>query len=270
MRAVQTQRRLVRRRGITLILAADEESGGRDGMEGLLSREPSLAQGIVAFGEGGGYRFCWRGRAFVTVQTGECGRLRLRTRSAVGKPWEGREAFWSPATESLVRSVIPKAPDNRARLEAMRHKAFPLDVEASLFCRMRPVGGGVCVLTYPPSCDSERALHAFCVENAIPRAELAVESHEPPTESAFASDVLEVMRSVVAECVPRATLLPVITPGYTDSRFLRRRGVPTYGFFPFVRLGTARRQHRPNERLPLDELHAAIQGATQLLERLCL
>jgi acetylornithine deacetylase/succinyl-diaminopimelate desuccinylase-like protein len=257
------------KRGITLIVAADEESGGALGTEWVLRGEPGLADCAVAFGEGGGYRFRWRGREFVTIQTGECGRVRFRAPGTASVAWVGRYAYWSRTTDELLRSLVPTASDNGTRLATIRSHAFPLDVEASVFCRARPTGDGAHLLSYPPSCDVETALDAFCDGNALRRDELTVESHEPSSESSYETPFFDIVQTVVAERRPRATFLPVITPGYSDNRFLRRRNALTYGFIPCLRLTTARRQHRPNERLPVSELTEAIRMATRLLERLC-
>lgn len=146
---------------------------------------------------------------------------------------------------------------------------FPLDVEAALFVRARRQENDSYVLTYPPSCDAEEALAAFCDENALRRENLLVEFHEPPSESPLGGEAFAAVEEVIATCRPGAIPLPTVTPGFSDNRFLRRRGVPTYGFFPFLRLETARRQHGPNERLPLRELEEAIRGARLLVERLC-
>lgn len=245
---LHAQRRPLRR-GLTLWVAAQEESGG-------VERGWCPFSGVAAFGEGGGYCFRWRRREYVTVQAGECGRVHFRAPGASVARWRGDTPYRSSATESLMQ---------RVRLG----RGFPLDVEAALFPRARREGKDSYVLTYPPSCDVEEALEAFCEENALRRENLFLESHEPPSESPLNGEAFTAVEEVVAACRPQAILLPTVTPGFSDNRFLRRQGVSTYGFFPFLRLETARRQHRPNERLPVIELEEAIRGATLLVERLC-
>jgi acetylornithine deacetylase/succinyl-diaminopimelate desuccinylase-like protein len=62
-----------------------------------------------------------------------------------------------------------------------------------------------------------------------------------------------------------APLVPAMIPGITDSRFLRERGVPAYGFSPFEIEGLLmRRVHGPDEEIPL----AAFDGGVARMKRL--
>lgn len=43
---------------------------------------------------------------------------------------------------------------------------------------------------------------------------------------------IQTVQQSLRQTVPEATVLPVITPGFSDNRFFRARGIDTIGFFP--------------------------------------
>jgi len=59
---------------------------------------------------------------------------------------------------------------------------------------------------------------------------------------------------------PAAPVIPILSLGGTDSRFLRARGIPTYGLSPIALTeADARRAHGVDERIPLASLRAGIE-----------
>ncbi len=79
---------------------------------------------------------------------------------------------------------------------------------------------------------------------------------EPPAEdSPWDGELPEVIREVVTLAIPGALVVPSMMWGATDSRFLRRLGVPAYGFFPWM-LTPEERQgfHSHDEFLHVDNL----------------
>ena len=56
------------------------------------------------------------------------------------------------------------------------------------------------------------------------------------------------------------SVMPFFSPGFTDSRLFRQRGIPAYGFSPFAiepqdLLGI----HGADERIPLRELDRGVE-----------
>lgn len=74
----------------------------------------------------------------------------------------------------------------------------------------------------------------------------------PPLEVPFDSGVLDAIRTVFAERIPDATVIPYLMPGLTDAKHYARVGTPTYGFTP-VELQRdepfGELYHSPNERI---------------------
>lgn len=66
-------------------------------------------------------------------------------------------------------------------------------------------------------------------------------------------------------------VLPGMTTGFTDSRFIRAIGVPAYGFFPSHPrwAGESRNIHGPDEWIPLEDLKLMTRFLIALIYHLC-
>jgi acetylornithine deacetylase/succinyl-diaminopimelate desuccinylase-like protein len=133
------KRREVRLRGdLSLLAAADEESGGRYGA-GWIASQPALAAQLrsdVALNEGGGTAIRTAGGLAYGFATGEKGRLEVRIRVA-GKPGHA-SAPWR-AENALERAGIV--------LERLRTYQPELDTSHPLFTILPPLFGLAAPLT---------------------------------------------------------------------------------------------------------------------------
>jgi acetylornithine deacetylase/succinyl-diaminopimelate desuccinylase-like protein len=76
------------KRDVIFMAAADEEAGGHQGAEWVVSHYPELIEAEYAFNEGGGYGAEINGQRYYMVQTAEKGSARFRLR-ARGTPGHG-------------------------------------------------------------------------------------------------------------------------------------------------------------------------------------
>jgi acetylornithine deacetylase/succinyl-diaminopimelate desuccinylase-like protein len=76
------------KRDVIFMAEADEEAGGHQGAEWVVTHHPELIEAEYAFNEGGGYGTEINGRRYYTVQTAEKGSARFRLR-ARGTPGHG-------------------------------------------------------------------------------------------------------------------------------------------------------------------------------------
>ncbi|HHX87457.1 MAG TPA: M20/M25/M40 family metallo-hydrolase, partial [Firmicutes bacterium] len=114
------------------------------------------------------------------------------------------------------------------------------------------------VIRILPGQDEEyvrRELRRYAGDNL----EIETMEYSPPTFSTSESDFYRLMESVTSEIVgPEVICLPQISSGSTDSKFLRRIGIPAYGvghmagnYDPSIRTTV----HGLNERIDLASLH---------------
>ena len=77
---------------------------------------------------------------------------------------------------------------------------------------------------------------------------------------------LDAIRSVVAHMHPGVPIVPFLSRGATDSRFLRGRGMPAYGIGPIaVTEADARRAHGVDERIPAASLRPGVEFLYRLV-----
>ena len=90
----------------------------------------------------------------------------------------------------------------------------------------------------------------------------------PPSPSAGAA--WDAIKRVVASDFKGARVVPWMTTGGTDSRMLRAKGVPSYGFVPVILdSGEVARVHGDDERLSVENLNRGIKATYDLTIDLC-
>ena len=89
----------------------------------------------------------------------------------------------------------------------------------------------------------------------------------PSPDSGEAWDAIE---RVVAADFKDSRVIPWMTTGGTDSRFIRAKGVPAYGFVPVILdTGENVRVHGDDERLSVENLNRGIKSTYDLTMDLC-
>lgn len=112
------------------------------------------------------------------------------------------------------------------------------------------------------------------IEKWVADPKVKVVYDEADLESAHASPLnhpfFDAVRKVSATHFPGATVMPVISPGATDSRFLRAMSIPAYGLLPFpMAREDDRRMHAADERLPVASFEPALKFAYDVLVETC-
>ena len=75
----------------------------------------------------------------------------------------------------------------------------------------------------------------------------------------------------LAERFPAAAVSPRMAAGFTDSHFFREKGIPAYGFIPFILTGEdASGIHGDNEKISLDNLRFGTEFLRSLVEQICI
>ena len=90
----------------------------------------------------------------------------------------------------------------------------------------------------------------------------------PPSPTS--GEAWDAIKRVVASDFKGALVVPWMTTGGTDSRMLRAKGVPAYGFVPVILdSGEIARIHGDDERLSVDNLNRGIKATYDLTIDLC-
>jgi acetylornithine deacetylase/succinyl-diaminopimelate desuccinylase-like protein len=136
---------------------------------------------------------------------------------------------------------------------------IPERAEAGIDCRLLP--------------DTDAAEFHRWLETTIGDERVRVEAIEtsaPTMISPIDGPFFDAVRHALARHVPNGIAFPLQTPGGTDSRYFRARGIPGYGFGPFVTdLKELRRVHGIDERISVENLELGVKIACDIIAELC-
>ncbi|HEX5139586.1 MAG TPA: M20/M25/M40 family metallo-hydrolase, partial [Dehalococcoidia bacterium] len=140
----------------------------------------------------------------------------------------------------------------------VKHNVIPATASATLDCRL------------VPGYEHKRFIDELrrVIDDSRVEIDVAFASESPSTPPK--SDLHEAIRDVCATIMPEAALLPRVTAGFTDSRTLRRRGVPAYGFVPMLLAPEEQGgMHGNNERISVANLRTGVEVLYNVVERVC-
>lgn len=103
------------------------------------------------------------------------------------------------------------------------------------------------------------------------RIEVERVSHEDePVPIAWDTELFRTIESVVKDAMEDALVVPGMTVGGTDNRFLRARGIPAYGFMPCLLSSEERAGfHGNNEFLTVENLNIGCELMYEIVRRMC-
>jgi acetylornithine deacetylase/succinyl-diaminopimelate desuccinylase-like protein len=97
--------------------------------------------------------------------------------------------------------------------------------------------------------------------------EVSASEHLPATESDPDTALAQVISDVVSRHQPGAKLIPFLSPGATDARYLRPRGVTVYGFCPMLPGERLQLAHGVDERISVDSLLFGMQVLEEVVRK---
>jgi acetylornithine deacetylase/succinyl-diaminopimelate desuccinylase-like protein len=112
------------------------------------------------------------------------------------------------------------------------------------------------------------------VRERVDDPRIAIELYQPhegePVAVEWDTELFRTIQSVVSGAMEDAIVVPSMTIGGTDNRFLRAKGIPAYGFIPCL-LSPAERAgfHGNNEFLTIDNLNMGCELMYEIVRRMC-
>ena len=111
------------------------------------------------------------------------------------------------------------------------------------------------------------------VREQIADERIAVELYSPdqgePARVDWDTELFRTINAVVKESMEDAIVVPGMTIGGTDNRFLRERGIPAYGFIPCLLSPEERRGfHGNNEFLTIENLNMGCELMYEIVRRM--
>jgi acetylornithine deacetylase/succinyl-diaminopimelate desuccinylase-like protein len=174
---------------------------------------------------------------------------------AAGDPGEAAVERLSalPAYNAQLRTTCVAT-----RLEAGHaENALPQQATATVNCRILPGGSPA---------EVQAALERVLADPAISVTAVATDVDSPP--SPLQEELFAVIEELSEELWPGVPVIPTMSAGATDSRFLRNAGIPAYGHTGFQGDVSDIRAHGQDERIGVESFHTGVEYLYQLLRRL--
>ena len=303
------RQRVPLKRGLIFLAVADEEAGSAFGAEWVARHRPGWLEADLVINEGA-YGITNTGAKDVQVfgiaptekvpfwlkltargQPGHgsmphgdnCAERLVRALDRVGK-WQQelhvipvmrshlaamtRIGLASGSTDEEARKGAALSPAVRARLAntislttiatGIKVNVIPAEATATLDCRLLPE-------VNPDEFLSE-------LKRVIDDGRIAIDvlNRFEGAESSMDTEFVRVVNDVVSELVEGAVVVPELTPGFTDSRIFRVRGVPAYGFVPcLLPREDLAGIHGHNERISVENIRLGLQVMYEVVRRLC-
>lgn len=290
--------------GVGFVCVADEEAGGAYGAGWAAKTHPDRFQAQCCLNEGGGTFVPVPGRDWCLLGVGEKGRYEVTAtfhgRGAhAARPWEGDNAFYkvaaalarlqdyeperdtgAPVFEALARAVGAVTPatvdDVIARLAPSHPRlADHLRQTSRLVITPTLISGGVKSNSVPDACRLTCDVRALphqgpgyvqeLARRLLAGADVRVDQTAVSNKSDAPADLVAVFQDALGRAIGRTVeVVPSISGGFTDSRFVRALGVRAYGFSPGAPDSdpSRHRAHGPNESVAVRDL--VVQTATYL------
>src|SRR5271156_742327 len=157
--------------------------------------------------------------------------------------------------QALMRDTISLTMLNAG----VKVNVVPTVAEAGLDCRLLP--------------GTDAAAFMKHLRDLLGPGDFKIEYIQRPDDappSPTSGEAWEAIKHVVASDFKGAIVVPWMTTGGSDSRVLRAKGVPAYGFVPVILgEGEIERIHGDDERLSVDNLNRGIKATYDLTTDLC-
>ena len=216
---------------LIFICSCDEESDGKFGTKWLLNNIPVSNSMKLVFGEGGGYPIPLGEDIYFTIQTEE---VYINENSQIKNTSINY-------TENKINEIFNKA------IELGYYNQNTLN-----FYNYRHL-------------QNKRKIAQECFYENI---DIILENKEVDMILDYNKKLFNIIENKLNNINKKYKLLPIITPGYSDNRFFRQRGIATIGFFPLDIKNNISGIHGNNEYISFKSLILSYNILLQTLKTL--
>jgi acetylornithine deacetylase/succinyl-diaminopimelate desuccinylase-like protein len=230
---IKTLRCRNRRPWKTILFAAvaGEEDGGQAGAKWLIEHTDAFDRVNLVIGEGGGYPVPCQNQWYFTLQTGEMGETQNETHQLSLDPGALKADYERAFRQGFYDE------NTLHYIETLPTNHYQRHIPAQHFWQ----GLGKYLEEQQNQCQpwtGKKRQHLAFFQRELEKLD------------------------------PSYRTMPFITPGYSDNRFFRERGIETWGFFPLDPRNSLRGIHGANEYITIKSLQLAYTCLSAILEQL--
>lgn len=216
---------------LIFICSCDEEGDGKYGTDWLFNNTPVSNSIKLVFGEGGGYPIPLGEDIYFTIQTEE---VYINKNSKI-------KNTSTNYTENKINEIFNKA------IKLGYYNQNTLN-----FYNNRHI-------------QNKRKIAQECFYENI---DIILENKEVDILCDYNKKIFTIIENKLNNINPKYKLLPIITPGYSDNRYFRQRGIPAIGFFPLDIKNNISGIHGNNEYISFKSLTLSHDVLLQTLKTL--
>jgi acetylornithine deacetylase/succinyl-diaminopimelate desuccinylase-like protein len=248
---------IIPQKTIKLIAASDEESGGEKGLGWLIDNTDHFNNINLVLSEGGGFPLPVDDKTYITVQTGERERIRLKKRNdrsniledlkqvAIDDGIEAK-AFNQDTKDYLSYFISDETLEKKRRIGIENFNNYIFDYqEDTTFIYQMP----------------------FTSINDIFKEEDVME-HIQTGKIKDLSKYLKIIQAQLTKIDSKFRILPFVTPGFSDNRYFRLKGIDTIGFFPLDVNNRISGIHGINEYITKESIELSFEILYQLVKNI--
>ncbi len=305
------------KRDILLFAAADEETGGRWGVQWAMENVPLLKESEYALNEGGYVILDEAGapnRYEISNGQKVVFQLRLKAKGTSGHgsmphsdnpnvklvqalerviKWETPYHILPSVKEYFLKMAPKQPPEERLFFEDIErgladpsfsrrlasNPIYNAMVRNTISLTILQAGSKANVIPSESTATLDcRLIPGSSKENFLKElrekmgdeieVEAITESQSYPPSS-LDTDLFRAIRRYAAENDPGCLVVPLLLPGATDSRFLRKKGIITYDFCPFrLTEKELMRAHGNNERIALENMRFGMKMVVDIVKEI--
>lgn len=237
------------KKSLVFVASADEECGGALGVAWLLHNTSYFNDVKLVISEGGGFPLWHGNKLYYTLQTGERSVKKFRTQGIARQTMqdykdimhEGIKAgYYNDATRSyFMANDVPQ-----------EKRSIPKSAFTDIITEKAKGATTLSILPF--------------MENFTQYEGEVIESIDAGN-TVLPSKLVNAVRKSVKTVYPNADILPVVSPGYSDNRYFRTKGIPTMGFFPLHEKNHISGMHGENEYISKKSIAVAYTMLSSLI-----
>ncbi len=177
----------------------------------------------------------------------------------------GNPVIWRVTKHALMKSPLINA--------MLRNLVTPTQLQGSAKCNVIPETAEATLdIRLLPDEDPQEIIRLMAAIVNDDRIEFILPKViHPSSVSDYDSLFFNALEKTILSEIPEALVVPMLTPGGTDSLFYRQRGVNAYGLVPIlINNNDVERMHGIDERISIENLALGIRIMTGVLEKICL
>ncbi|HAE43324.1 MAG TPA: hypothetical protein DCG34_10490 [Clostridiales bacterium] len=247
---------IIPQKTIKLIAVSDEESGGEKGLGWLSDNTDHFKNIRLVLSEGGGFPLPTNDTIYFTVQTGERERIKIK-----------KSDYNSNALDNINKIVIDEGIEVKAFNQNTKdYLSYLISDNTSKKQRIDIKNFNNLIFDCQKEATSIYQMPFVSINSMLTEDEIIEHVKTGPIKDL--SGYLEIIQTQLFKFNSKYRILPFVTPGFSDNRYFRLKGIDTIGFFPLDVNNGVSGIHGINEYITSDSIEFSYELLHQIVKNI--